>query len=120
MLNTFPTLLYFGIIIPFIFRLILSYFYFKKAYKELYLERKNKKSKERYFAILESFLALFLLVGFYTQITSLILIVSTIFYILLKKGEFEKYEKDFYLLLLIILISFLFLGAGIFAFDLPL
>ncbi|MFH0846270.1 MAG: hypothetical protein V1851_02645 [Patescibacteria group bacterium] len=120
MLNTFPILLYFSAIIPFVFRLVISFFFLKKAYTELITQEDRTNQTERYITILESFLALCLLVGFYTQISALLLIISTGISLIIRKKKIQEFEKSFYVLLFVILLSFLFTGAGILAFDLPL
>ena len=117
-LNTFPALLDFIRIAPFILRLIIGVFIIA-----LGLSRKNKD-----YSWLSYFYFIFgaaLIAGFYTQISSIVGIV------LLKADFYLEYWKNrkttpvpnnyyfLYWLGVIILISLLLTGAGQFAFDMP-
>ncbi len=131
MFNTFPILLSFSFFVPFNFRISIALFLI-----ELFVVLKNKKLLSEYFEknkhpfakhlpyffqIGVAVSALFIAVGLYTQITSLVVI-----YFLLTLNNINKKTKIFpqsessFTYVLLISFSLLFLGAGVFAFDLPL
>jgi uncharacterized membrane protein YphA (DoxX/SURF4 family) len=64
----------------------------------------------------------FLVVGYLTQIAALVMAVILFAeaYVELRDGALLKRDIVFYILLLVICISLIFTGAGVFAFDLPL
>ncbi len=131
MLNTFPTLLSFALFVPFIFRISIALFLL-----ELAISLKNKKSftahlsANRYpgskiipyiFQIGIALSAIFILIGLFTQISSL---VALYFFIVLgninKHIKLVKHSESTFTYASLICFSLLFLGAGVFAFDLPL
>jgi len=131
MLNTFPILLSFAIFIPFIFRIFVVLFLI-----QIIVALKNKVLLGEYFSksnlpfskylpvltqIAIAVSAVFLLIGLYTQIASLV----AIYFILTIQGinkqiYFMKHSESTFTYVALICFSLLFLGAGVFAFDLPL
>ena len=123
MLNPLPELLSFGFIAPSLLRVIIGAYFLQQIWLTLVTNRKKPKNKlSKYIAGIELFGAIAVIIGFYTQIAVLILIVSTLTNLVLdiKSDKLNALKKDFYLLLFAILISLLFTGAGFFAIDLPL
>lgn len=131
MLNTFPTLLSYALFIPFLFRICIAIFLV-----ELVISLKNKntiteyfKNKKYPFAKILPYIfqiglavsAILITIGMYTQIASLIGI-----YFLLTLGKINKeiklvsHSESAFTYATLICFSLLFLGAGVFAFDLPL
>jgi hypothetical protein len=131
MLNTFPTLLSFAILVPFVFRICLALFLL-----EIVLGLRHKAAFTSYFRenkypfatwipwklqLLAGMCAILLAVGFLTQITSLVALFT-----ILTVGNANKHARTFkhsesaFAFVALICFSLLFLGAGAFAFDIPL
>jgi len=71
--------------------------------------------------IVQAVAGLFLVAGFLTQISAIVLfIILTFFVIRTEEAKQNPETKQVHLFLFIILISLLVTGAGAFAFDLPL
>jgi uncharacterized membrane protein YphA (DoxX/SURF4 family) len=133
MLNIFPDLLSLSLIANFILRLTLGLTFIYISYFVIYKNRqgffdyyKNHKYPVPtilawFFGILNALVGLFFVIGFLTQVVSLIAIYLLISLSLCDK-EIKSFEfqKSFYILLGIISLCMLFLGAGAFAVDLPL
>jgi len=134
MLNTFPELLDFGLMSPFILRVTLAVILISVGYLTLTkkkMEFDNYFKSQKYpfpaiittvFGISEIVVGLFFFAGFYTQIISLISIylLINLIYIENKSSKILPYTSAFYLILGVIALSLLFSGAGFFALDLPL
>ena len=133
-LNTFPDLLTFSTLSPFILRVVIGIIIInlgslklgkeRIAWKEL-LETINIHPANFFvktIAFIELIGGLMLLVGAYTQLTAMVFAVlffceATLEY---REPVLEKRNLTFYSLMFTISISLVFLGAGAFAFDLPL
>ena len=114
-LTTFPRLLDFVLLAPFILRigvgvlrLFAGYARFKKEY--------------RWLSIFYFVSSILIIIGLYTQIAALvaILFVKFDYYQDRKAGLLSPEKKALAVLMILILISLLFTGPGAFAFDLPL
>ncbi|MFH1402395.1 MAG: hypothetical protein ABIG87_02090 [Patescibacteria group bacterium] len=122
MLNPFPDLLTFSFIAPLVLRAVVGAYFLKQAWFE-FKERKNRKNEIiSGLKIVGLFGGLCIIIGFYTQIASIVLLAVIIAEIILqsKKKKLEEIKLDFYILLIAILISIIFTGAGFLAIDLPL
>lgn len=134
MLNTFPDLLAFGLFAPLILRLAAGVTCALMGWR---LIRRDKESWVRvaeslgrvpglsYVWVVGGLLELggiLLILGLYTQVAALLLATLTGILSALKRKRTEQipYDRAFLDLLLVVLISLLFSGAGFFAFDLPL
>ena len=134
MLNTFPNLLTYGLIAPFILRVVVGIIFLDLGYLKL---GKEKSAWNLFFqtihfkpsyvfvallATIEIVAGAFLIVGYLTQIAALVMaiILFAECYIEMQDGSLLKRDIVFYLLLLAICVSLIFSGAGKFAFDLPL
>lgn len=134
MLNTFPTLLSFGLIAPLILRVTLGLVLIGIGI--LTISQKRLSFIEYFklhnfplplilpwvFGIVEIIVGIFLIVGLSTQIAAIISV-----FLLLNLYSFETnndnilpYSSSLYLILSIVALSLLFSGAGFFALDLPL
>jgi hypothetical protein len=130
MLNTFPTLLSFAILVPFAFRICVALFLL-----EIVIGLKKKSAFASYYKthgypfarfipwklqILAGMSALLVAVGFLTQISSLIAL-----FVVLSVGNANreahtfKHSESAFAFVALICFSLLFLGAGAVAFDLP-
>lgn len=134
MLNTFPDLLTYSLLAPFILRIVTGLIFIDLGFllfrgeKERWLTSlsvlkvPNPKMAVKILGAIEAVGGIMLILGFYTQITALVLalLVFAESYIEYKEPIILKRNLVFYIMLLAILISLLFSGAGAFAFDLPL
>jgi len=133
-LSIFPDLLTFWLVAPFILRIIIGlifvYFGISKIWKEK--ERKINFFKKIGFStgvvcfwitsILEIIGGVFLILGLFIQPTALVLllVVMGAIYSKIRHPELLDNTLEFFILLLAVLLSLLFLGAGFWAIDLPI
>lgn len=134
MLNSFPDLLTYSLLAPFILRVVAGFIFVDlgillfRNEKERWvaslstLKIPNPKMAVKILGGIEIIGGAMLILGFYTQIASLILALLTFceVYIEYKQPEVLKRNFVFYIVLLAIALSLLLSGAGAFAFDLPL
>ena len=134
MLNTFPELLTFGLIGPFILRVVIGFVILNLGYLKLTKEKvlwqesfealgfKQKELLTRLFGIIEIVGGSTLILGLYTQVAALVFVVITFIELYIERKEEALLSRDvtFYLLMFAIALSLLFTGAGFFAFDIPL
>ncbi len=134
MLSIFPSLLIFGILAPFILRVIVGVYFLHAGYLDFGKEeggsleeitKKHGKYAKPFltiFAIAEVVVGLSLIVGLFTQVAALIGIIFVLKFLWFKNEFpiFIKHEKVFYFMVLTILFSLLLTGAGALAIDLPL
>lgn len=133
MLSIFPGLLEFKLLAPFVLRLVLGIIFIAHGYPKLFKNFANTVGwfnsvgiKPAKFWVLvvgvtEFFGGVALIVGFATQLAALLIAINmlgAIFLVKRKMGLVNGYEFD--LALLAMAISLVFLGAGLFAIDLPL
>jgi len=134
MLNPFPELLAFGLLATFVIRVFLGLLFLRFG---IFKIKRDRSEKLRFFesaglrpakvflygtAFIEIIGGAMLLIGIYTQIASIALSVLMAGAVLIKVRNPESLKNDlgYYVLLFIATLSLLFLGAGLFAFDLPL
>lgn len=134
MLNPFPQFLAYSLLAPFLLRLVLGIIYIGFGYTKLTTERAIKSAFFEnihlrpggiyvwVFGIIEIVGGAMLLTGFYTQIASLALafIMLAVICIKILRPTTLQNVLTFYILIFAATLSLLFLGAGAFAFDLPL
>ena len=118
-LTTFPQLLFLGLISPTILRLVVSLFV-------IYLGYKRSKKEYNWSSIFYVVAGVLVLLGLYTQIAVIvgIIVLKFDFYIDYFRNRKTKpvsiNEYILYAFAGIILLSLIFTGPGLFAFDLPL
>lgn len=120
MLNPFPELLNFSLLVPFLLRIFLGGYFLMYGYS---LGKKISSGQKvfrgewvGYFVALLSFLTgASLLLGFFTQIGALVLIFLIPFLAFSQKQNYL-----FLLSLFVMSLSLLISGSGLFAFDIPL
>jgi uncharacterized membrane protein YphA (DoxX/SURF4 family) len=134
MLNPFPDLLTYSLLAPFLLRIVAGLIFIDLgtlAFRGEKMSWQNSLIKLRIpkpnlavkiFGAIEIAGGIMLILGFYTQIAALVLALFTFAetYVEYKDPTILKRNFVFYLMLLIILLSLLFSGAGAFAIDLPL
>lgn len=125
MSNSFPILLSFTGFVPFILRAVVGlyfiYFFGTKIVKGSHeKEALAKKLKTRVFLILGLVVGIFVTVGFYTQIASLVGIAVITFGLFKKTGSALMFgDVTNHMFLIAIFLSLFISGAGYIAFDLP-
>jgi len=133
-LNTFPDLLTFSTLSPFILRVVLGLIIINLGYLKLTKEKiawqelfetinvHPAKVFVKALAFIEIIGGLMLVAGSYTQLTSIVF--SILFFceavLEYRESNLEKRNLIFYILMFTISLSLIFLGAGAFAVDLPL
>ena len=134
MLNPFPDLLTYSLLAPFILRLVAGLVFIDLGILALKNEKKRwlvslsvlkipkPKTALRVLGAIEAIGGLMLIFGFYTQIAALVLALLTFCesYVEYKDPGILKRNLVFYVMLLAMVLSLLFSGAGAFAIDLPL
>jgi uncharacterized membrane protein YphA (DoxX/SURF4 family) len=124
MLSLFPELLDWSFYVPLFFRIFLSC-YLLMAGNTLIKNNTRKDTEKLAWEIFGSLImaiGLFLLLGIYTQVFGTIAFVISLLAIYFKKHKSHDTPESiaFYLLFGLLSLSLLFLGAGPYAFDLPL
>jgi putative oxidoreductase len=134
MLTIFPSLLTLQLIAPFLLRITIGLIFTNFGKTKL---GRQKKEKAAFFesiglrpgltfvwaiGLIEIITGLLFIVGFLTQIASVIAIIILLTALLLKKKHPESFESScgYLILCLIVAISLMFTGPGFLAFDLPL
>lgn len=133
MLNTFPYLLTYGLVAPFILRVVLGGIFLYFGYVKItrmgqtahilsYLNIPNPAIMARALGFIQAIAGLALIAGFLTQIAAIIILVISLsgLYIKIKHSKLIDRGVSFYLLAIIIALSLIFTGAGFWAFDMPL
>ncbi|MEA2112944.1 MAG: hypothetical protein U9P50_03165 [Patescibacteria group bacterium] len=126
-LNPLPELLSYAFLAPLLLRLVIGFYFLEQFSNIINIKYVNKteinvSNTFKYLIGLKTLAALALIIGFYTQIAVLILIVLIIFDIYLeqKTGKIKKTKIQFYTFIIAILLTLLTTGAGFFAIDMPL
>lgn len=134
MLNTFPALLSFGLIAPFILRLALGGIFILSGYAKTFKKRDAFSFVFEElglptpfifawtFGLIELIGGTLLVVGFGTQAVAIIFSIITTLSLVIKvrRRDLLKQSMSFYIFALAISLSLIFSGAGFLAFDLPL
>ena len=133
MLNPFPSLLMFGILAPFIIRVSLGatllyiaveHFRSKKEIAEVLSPIMGRSSKWAWMLLcgFEVLAGALLVVGAWTQIASVVVILLALKTFLIKSSlrHLSPLSRSTYALMCMMALSLLLSGAGGFAFDLPL
>jgi len=120
MLSIFPSLLVYEQFGPFIIRLILGITLAYFGYRKMVNKGTSSGSNAKAYGAVEVLVALFLIVGLFTQLAALLNAI-----ILVIKLGFKARDKalfsdgiNYYVLLLAMAIATIFMGPGFFAFDL--
>ena len=133
-LNTFPELLTYGVLSPFILRVVIGFMIINLGILKLGKEKKDWEElfktinfhPARYFTKILAFIeiigGLMLFIGSYTQIVAIIFAITFFCEAVLEYREesLESRTLPFYILIFAISLSLIFSGAGAFSIDLPL
>lgn len=119
MLSLFPSLFTYELVAPLLLRLTLGAILIFWSYGKL---KERRSVRANTISIIEGIAGILLVIGLFTQLAALAAAIILIVY-LFKKFKAKSLFTDgvnYYFVLLIISLSVLVLGPGIFAFDLPL
>ena len=122
MLSLLPTLLSYQQLSPLIIRLVLGVTLIYFGYQKVMKRGKSSGSNSKLYGAVEMFIAIFLIIGLFTQLAALlnaiILVIKLGFKA--KNKELLTYGINYYILLLAMALALIFTGPGFLAFDLPL
>ena len=120
MLSIFPSLLSYNQLSPFLIRIALGTILVYWAYKAV--RNADLKMNMKALAIIEGVSGALLIIGLFSQVVALIIIIDLVIRLGKKiiKKEFLTDGLNYYLVLLIMAISIIVTGAGWYGFDLPL
>ena len=122
MLSMFPHLLAYDQLAPFIIRVVLGLTLAYFGYRKIVDRGDSSGSNSKSYGVIEVIIALFLVVGLFTQLAALlnalILVIKLAFKA--RKGDLLSNGVNYYILLLTMAVSLLFTGGGAWGFDLPL
>lgn len=120
--SLFPYLFTYQELAPFLLRIVLGITLAYFGYRKIQKRGKSSGSNTIIYGAAEIIIALFLIVGLFTQLAALInaiILVIKLAYKIRDKA-FLTDGINYYILLLTIAIAVIFLGPGILSFDLPL
>jgi uncharacterized membrane protein YphA (DoxX/SURF4 family) len=119
MLSIFPSLFTYEQVGPFLIRIVLGLTLAHFGYRKIVGKGQSEGSNTRTYGIVEMSIALFLIIGLYTQLAALLNVVILVIKLghKVKKGLFLSDGVNYYVLLLVMALSLLFTGPGCFAFD---
>lgn len=125
MLSLFPELLDWSFFVPFFFRVFIGLYLIAIGYRFIKKSGANKKQDVLAWGIFGSLLvliALCLLIGAYVQIAGAVTFIMSLKTIYFRKRGIPELNESiaFYALFALVALSLVFLGAGAYAFDLPL
>ena len=120
MLSLFPSLLAYEQIGPLIIRLVLGITLLYFGYEKLIKKGTSSGSNSKAYGAVEVIIAIFLVIGLFTQLAALlnaiILIIKLSFKV--REGKFLSDGINYYILLLAMAIALIFMGPGFIAYDL--
>jgi uncharacterized membrane protein YphA (DoxX/SURF4 family) len=121
-LSLFPVLLSYQQLSPFIIRIVLGVTLAYFGYHKILGSGKSSGSNSKVYGIVELVVALFLVIGLWTQLAALINAVILLIKLgwKIKERKFLTDGVNYYILLLVMAISLIFTGAGFLAIDYPL
>lgn len=114
MLSFFPELLFLAPFAAFFIRIALSVVFAMSAFERV---RKTQPIL-KVFGVIDALIAIALFLGMYTQLAALVGVLCSLVW--LSRPEWNPYPRSTAALVFVMSLSLLVLGAGPFAFDLPL
>ncbi len=122
MLSIFPSLLTYEGLAPFIIRIVLGITLAYFGYEKIKHRGESSGSNSLIYGVIEVVIAVFLIVGLFTQLAALLNVLILVIKIgfKIKEKAFLSDGINYYVLLLAMALSLVFTGAGWFAFDWPL
>jgi uncharacterized membrane protein YphA (DoxX/SURF4 family) len=121
-LSLFPSLLTYQQIAPLLIRLVLGITLAYFGYEKTMRRGESSGSNSVIYGVVEVVIALFLVIGLFTQLAALLNAIILVIKLGFKarEGKLLSDGINYYILLLVMSISLMFTGAGFLAFDLPL
>lgn len=122
MLSSFPFLLAYDQVGPFIIRVVLGITLAYFGYLKVKGKGQSSGSNSVTYGVVEIIVSVFLFIGLFTQLAALINIIILLIKIVRKavNGLLFSDGINYYVLLLAMAVSLIFTGAGMWSFDLPL
>lgn len=121
-LSLFPFLLSYQQLSPLIIRVVLGVVLAHFGYRKMSGRGQSSGSNSKMYGLVEIIIAVFLIIGFWTQLAAFlnatILVIKLGFKI--KEKKFLTDGVNYYILLLVMAISLIFTGPGFLAIDYPL
>jgi len=116
-LSVFPSLLSWQQLSPFLIRLTLGGIFLFWSYRTFF--KSSPTLNQKIIAIIEAIAGILMVLGVWTQIGALIALVDLIvrLYSKVKSKSFLTDGVNYYFILLVLALSLLITGAGLFAFD---
>ena len=121
-LSLFPYLLSYQQLSPLIIRVVLGVTLAYFGYEKILGNGHSSGSNSKIYGVVEMIIALFLIIGLWTQLAAILNAVILVIKLCwkIKEGKFLTDGVNYYILLLAMAISLVFTGAGAFAIDYPL
>ena len=122
MLTLFPSLLTYEQAGPFIIRIVLGITLAYFGYQKILKRGKSSGSNSVIYGAAEIFISLFLVIGLFTQLAALLNAIILAIKLVAKARDKALLTDgiNYYILLLAMAISLLFLGAGMWSYDIRL
>jgi uncharacterized membrane protein YphA (DoxX/SURF4 family) len=119
-LSLFPSLLAWGGLAPFLIRLALGAVFIVWSYAGI--KNRSAGSADKIISIVEGVAGLLLVIGLWTQGVALFTVIDLLVRIAgkIKNRQFLTAGVNYYLVVIVLALSLLFTGAGMFSIDLPL
>ncbi len=120
MFSLFPSLLSWGLLAPLLIRLTLGLVFIISTLKVF--RNKSATSPEKLVAVFEGIAALLLIVGAWTQGAALFLAIDLAIRLIgkIRAKQFLTDGVNYYFILLVLALTLLLTGAGVYAIDYPL
>jgi uncharacterized membrane protein YphA (DoxX/SURF4 family) len=121
-LSLIPSLLTYQMVGPLIIRLVLGITLAYFGYEKIMKRGESSGSNTITYGIVEVVVALFLIVGLFTQVAAILNAVILIIKLAVKAKNKQLFTDgiNYYILLLAMALSLIVTGAGFLAFDMPL
>jgi uncharacterized membrane protein YphA (DoxX/SURF4 family) len=121
-LSLFPYLLSYQQLAPFLIRIVLGVTLAYFGYHKILGKGQSSGSNSAVYGWIEIVIAVFLVIGLWTQLAAMLNAVILVIKLgwKIKEKKFLTDGINYYILLLVMAISLIFTGAGAFAIDYPL
>jgi uncharacterized membrane protein YphA (DoxX/SURF4 family) len=121
-LSLFPYLLSYQQLAPFLIRIVLGVTLAYFGYHKILGSGQSSGSNSKIYGYVEVIVAIFLIIGLWTQLAAMLNAIILIIKLgwKIKEKKFLSDGINYYILLLVMAISLIFTGAGAFAIDYPL
>lgn len=120
MLSLFPSLLAYEQVGPMVIRLVLGITLLYFGYEKLIKKGTSSGSNAKAYGAVEVIIALFLVIGLFTQLAALLNAIILVIKLSFKARDGKLFSDgiNYYVLLLTMAVAVIFMGPGLFAYDL--